>query len=140
MASEEHLTDQELVLVLRDLVIRMRDVYYGVPPELDEVRTDIPVEDQINRARRCVLVHSIAYYVYDENLISDFHYDQWGKRLMWLQFYFPKSSANTPFMLDIFQNFSGTTSGYDLPLKDPWGDRTTRWLLTQHDRKQQTND
>jgi len=132
---------EEEYLILRDLIVKMRDIYYGVPPALDEIRTDIPMEDQINRARRCVLVHSIVYYIYDENIISDYYYDQWGKRLQWLQWMFPHESKKTPFMLDIFQDYSGTTSGYDLPLKDEWGDRTARWLITQHDKERwKTNE
>jgi hypothetical protein len=101
----------------------------------EDVQLDFPIEDQINRARRNVLVHSIIYYVYNENIISDYEYDQWGKRLIYLQSRFPLESENTPFLLDIFREFSGTTSGFDLPLKDPYGDRTARWLLEQRDQR-----
>lgn len=67
--------------------------------------------------------------MYDQNIISDYDYDLWGKRLIFLQANYPTESDNTPFMLEVFRDFSGTTSGFNLPLDDPWGDRTARRLI-----------
>lgn len=103
------------------------------------VQKDIPIEDQINRARRNILVHSILYYKYDENLISDTDYDNWGKRLIFLQERYPVEAQNTPFMVDEFKHFTDTTSGYDLPLDDEWGVRTANWLLRRREEREQEN-
>jgi len=97
--------------------------------DVETVQPDIPIEDQINRCRRNIMVHSVVYYVFNDNLISDSEYDFWGQRLIFLQAAYPEASENTPYMLEEFRTFSGTTSGFNLPLEDPWAQRTARWLL-----------
>lgn len=91
--------------------------------------SDIPIEDQINHLRRNIMVHSVLYYRYDQNLKNDYDYDRLGQKLIELQAKYPEASERVPYLLDVFRNYAGTTSGFDLPLDDPYAQRTSLWLL-----------
>jgi hypothetical protein len=97
---------------------------------------EIPIEDQINHLRRNVMVHSVLYYRHDRPIKTDHEYDRLGKRLIEMQEKYPEESERVPYLLETFRNFTGTTSGFDLPLDDPYAQRTAWWLLDRLDKKE----
>jgi hypothetical protein len=87
------------------------------------------VASKIEQRRRQVLVHSVLYYKFDTNLVVDHVYDKWGKELITLQEQYPKLSKKVRYHFNAFSMFSGTTSGYDLPLDDPGAVAVARRLM-----------
>ena len=74
---------------------------------------------KINRRRKQILVHSCIYYRFNENLITDFQYDAWGRELAKLQIDYPNESKQA----DYYEAFKDYTpecvSGFNLPIHDP---------------------
>lgn len=85
------------------------------------------ISELINRRRRQLLVHSVIYYKLDENIISDSTWSKWAMELVDLQKQYPDIAANCVFA-DAFEGFDGS-SGFDLPLDDPWANNKARQLL-----------
>lgn len=90
----------------------IRGTYYlteaGV--EADEIRT------LILRRRLQVLVHSCIYYVFNENIISDFTWSGWARELVELQEKYPSIAARVDYAKE-FQDFDGST-GFHLPTRN----------------------
>lgn len=71
------------------------------------------VKEFINRRRRQIVFHSIAYYRFGANLISDDQWDVWANELVVCQNKHPELSNQVEYMRDIFKDWDGIT-GYDL--------------------------
>ena len=87
----------------------------------------------INRRRRQILVHSIIYYKMDKNLIPDNAWSEWGAELEELQKAYPEIAAKAPYAKE-FQDFDHST-GYSLPLDDPWAVNKARQLVRWAENK-----
>lgn len=85
----------------------------------------------INRLRRSVLIASFIYYRMNDSIISDAEYDRRARKLMELQKQYPDIAEECVYA-DAFRNFSETTSGFDLPLEDPWVVSRGQYLLKLH--------
>lgn len=85
------------------------------------------ISELITRRRRQVLVHSVIYYKYDDNLISDDTWSKWAKELEDLQRQYPEIAAKCVYA-EAFDGFDGS-SGAFLPLDDPWGNHKALYLL-----------
>lgn len=85
------------------------------------------IAELINRRRRQILVHSIIYYEMNDNLISDSQWSKWAVELAKLQNDYPSIAAEC-WYAEHFKGFDGST-GYNLPLDDPWGVRKARYLI-----------
>lgn len=85
------------------------------------------ISELINRRRRQILVHSIVYYKYDDNIISDDTWSKWAMELEDLQRQYPEIAANC-IMADVFKGFEHSSGAY-LPLDDPWGNEIALRLL-----------
>lgn len=85
------------------------------------------VRELILRRRRQLLVHSVIYYRFNENLISDRQWTEWALELEELQKKYPKEAAEVEWA-EAFKDFTHST-GYNLPLEDPWANRQARWLF-----------
>lgn len=92
------------------------------------------IEELINRRRRQVLIHSIIYYKMDDNLITDAQWSKWAVELADLQNRYPDIAANC-WRADDFEGFEGS-SGFDLPLDDPWATNKARYLLMVRSREE----
>jgi len=98
------------------------------PSELKRRRKKVDdVEALINRRRRQVLVHSVIYYEFNENLVSDAQWAAWGLELVKLQNEHP-DIAKKCIYASAFESFDAS-SGYNLPLRDPWAQNKARYLL-----------
>lgn len=71
---------------------------------------------RIRRMRRQILVHSIIYYRFNDNLIDDFKYDSIARELVKLQAKNPEISEKVPDFIEDFRDFGkdGCYSGYNL--------------------------
>ena len=95
--------------------------------------TNEQIAELITRRRRQVLVHSVIYYRMNDNLISDSQWSAWALELENLQRDYP-NIAKTCIYADEFKNFDHS-SGYNLPLGDPWATNKARQLLQWRDMK-----
>ena len=97
------------------------------PEQYGYTGKDAEVYNLIQRRRLQLLVSSCIYYEMDNNLVSDRQYDLWGKELAQLQKDYPDISENV-IWTDAFKGWDGTT-GFHLPIKDPWVIRKARQLM-----------
>lgn len=86
------------------------------------------IETEIKRLRLCVLVHSVIYYRFNTNIISDFQYDKFAKRLKKLQDDYPKYSQKVVEFRKEFEGWDGC-SGYNLPLGNIWAYNKAQYLI-----------
>lgn len=91
------------------------------------------IGDLINRRRRQILVHSVIYYKMDENIIDDATWSKWALELENLQKENPEIAAKQPYAKE-FEDFDHST-GYSLPLDDPWAVRKAQQLLQLENNK-----
>lgn len=92
------------------------------------------VAELINRRRRQILVHSIIYYKMDKNLIADNAWSEWGAELENLQKMYPDIAEKVAYAKD-FRDFDHST-GYSLPLDDPWAVNKARQLVRWAEKKE----
>lgn len=93
------------------------------------------IMEEIKRLRLCVLVHSIIYYRLNTNIVSDFQYDKFAKKLKALQDKYPELSKAVPEYNKEFEGWDGC-SGYNLPLGDIWGYSKAQWLVKEFGNKE----
>lgn len=86
------------------------------------------VKEFIYRRRRQVIIHSIIYYRYDDNIISDDVWQTWADQLAKAQNLYPKW-VNIGFYDDDFKDWTGAT-GHDLDLYTL--EPTAKALLDKH--------
>lgn len=86
------------------------------------------IAELITRRRRQILVHSVIYYKMNESIISDHTWSKWATELKNLQDGYPDIAKNCP-LAEEFKNFD-PSSGFDLPLDDPWAVNKARYLLS----------
>lgn len=70
------------------------------------------ITELINRRRNQLVIHSLIYYEFNDNIVSDAIYDKWSKELAELQAKYPSESAAAP-LTEMFADFDGST-GYQL--------------------------
>lgn len=85
------------------------------------------ITELINRRRRQILVHSVIYYKFDDNLISDNLWGEWALELENLQKEYPDIASQCPYA-EAFKEFDHST-GMNLPLDDPWAVGKAKQLL-----------
>ncbi|WP_443794448.1 DNA ligase LigA-related protein [Dialister hominis] len=81
----------------------------------------------IERRQRQILVHSIIYYKYDQNIISDYTWSKWAKELYEMQRANPDIAKDTV-LYDIFKDFDYST-GSNLPIDHEWGNAIANRLM-----------
>lgn len=91
------------------------------------------IVELITRRRRQVLVHSCIYYRFGTSIISDYKFDEWAYELVHLQKKYPAESKQAE-LYNMFKDFDGST-GYHLPLGDPWLVMLAKHLIDNHRRK-----
>jgi hypothetical protein len=94
---------------------------YGFP------NPDTEIGALIKRRRLNVMIHSCIYYVLDHNIIEDDTWDKWAKELEVLMKENPDAYSDR---FDYaFENWDAS-SGFDLPIRDPWIVSKAEYLLT----------
>lgn len=85
----------------------------------------------INRRQRQVIVHSVIYYRFDDNLVSDHTYTQWAFELADLMKKYPDIAKQSVFWGDM-KDFVGHT-GFD-KANHPWGVEKAQYLIQLRDK------
>jgi len=88
------------------------------------------IKSIIERRQRQILVHSIIYYRYDQNIIDDYTWSKWAKELYNIQLANPEIAKSTA-LYDIFQDFDYST-GSNLPMDHEWGNAIAIRLMRYH--------
>lgn len=91
------------------------------------------ITELITRRRRQILVHSVIYYVLDDSIISDHTWTKWAEELEELQNTYPDIAKNCVYA-KAFEGFDHS-SGFDLPLRDPWAMNKAQQLLNWRNKK-----
>ena len=89
------------------------------------------IHELIERRRRQVLVHSVIYYEFNKNVVTDALWTSWAMELESLQRKYPEI-ARECWYAEHFENFDGST-GFNLPLRDPWAMRKAQYLIKLHE-------
>jgi len=79
---------------------------------------DDPTVELIRRRRAQMLIHSCLYYELNESIVSDHQWQAWADELAELQQNHPDKCV-IGFYDEEFKDWDGS-SGYHLPLRDPW--------------------
>ena len=74
--------------------------------------------DKINQRQRQIILHSVLYYKYDTNQITDTTFNKWAQELVKLQEEYPKLTEQSVFYITM-KDFDGST-GYHLA-DNEWG-------------------
>ena len=82
------------------------------------VNYDDPIVEMIRRRRAQMLIHSCLYYELNESMVSDHQWQAWADELAKLQQEHPDKCV-IGFFDEEFKDWDGS-SGYHLPLRDPW--------------------
>ena len=96
--------------------------------------TKTKIAELIKRRRLQILIHSCIYYEFNQNLVTDTQWSTWALELEQLQNKYP-DIAKQVIWADAFQDFDHST-GYNLPLRDPWVVGRARWLLKYNEEKE----
>lgn len=88
------------------------------------------LKELMERRQRQILVHSIIYYKYDQNIVSDYTWSKWAKELYDMQKANPEIAKDTA-LYDIFKDFDYST-GSNLPMDHERGDHIARCLMYHH--------
>ena len=91
------------------------------------------IRELIDRRRRQVLVHSVIYYKFNSNVVTDAVWASWALELEELQMKYPDISEDA-WYAEFFENFDHST-GYNLPLDDPWAVRKARQVMEWHEKR-----
>lgn len=94
---------------------------------------ELKLKSLIERRRRQILVHSIIYYRFNDNLISDAQWSEWATELEDLQNQFPDIAKECCYAKE-FENFDHST-GQNLPLGDAWATGVALMLLNSEKGK-----
>jgi hypothetical protein len=93
---------------------------------------DTEVGALIKRRRLNVMIHSCIYYVLDQNIIDDNLWDDWAKELQELMKKHPNAYLDR---FDYaFENWDAS-SGFDLPIRDPWVLSKANYLLNINEKR-----
>ena len=94
---------------------------------------DIKVYELIQRRRLQLLIWSRLYYEMDVTVVSDHEFNVKGLELAELQKKYPEISKMVAYAEE-FEDWDGST-GYHLPLRDPWVVSKANQILKIHDRR-----
>ncbi len=98
-----------------------KEVHYKFPNPTDSTA------ELIKRRRLQILVHSCVYYMMDDNLVSDEQFDSWAKELEKLMKENPGLYSDR---FDYAFEEWDSSSGYNLPHRDPWVMSVAKQLLS----------
>ena len=94
---------------------------------------EIKVYELIQRRRLQLLVWSRLYYELDVSVVPDSEFNAKGRELAELQSKYPEISKMVAYAEE-FEDWDGST-GYHLPLRDPWVCSKAAQILRIHDRR-----
>ena len=93
----------------------------------------IKIYELIQRRRLQLLVWSRLYYEMDESVVDDHTFNEKAQELADLQQKYPEISKIVAYAEE-FEDWDGST-GYHLPLRDPWVCSKANQILRNHNRR-----
>ena len=90
------------------------------------------IRELIERRRRQVLIHSIIYYRFNSNIVTDAVWTSWAVELERLQTKYPEIAEDC-WYAEFFEDFDHST-GFNLPLDDPWAEQKARYIMKIHEQ------
>lgn len=91
------------------------------------------IAEKIQQRRRQIIVHSIIYYEFGDNILSDYDYDKFGRELIQLQTDHPDIAGEVEYHREAFETYTSPT-GFDLPMDDPKDRAIAQWLIDTRDK------
>lgn len=88
------------------------------------------VRSRMDRLRRQVEIHSIIYYKFDTNIVSDKQFDDWCQELVALQSANPEA-AKEGYKADKFADFTGDTGMQFMYEIEHYS--LAQWLIARHE-------
>lgn len=85
------------------------------------------IGEKIKQRRSQMLIHSCLYYEMNESIVDDHTWQKWANELAELQKNHP-DECNMDFYDEHFKDWDGS-SGYHLPLRDPWVYGKAKYIL-----------
>lgn len=86
----------------------------------------------IKQRRLQLLVHSCIYYEFNQSIVDDATWAKWAIELEQLQAAYPTIADKVEWAA-AFKDFDHST-GYNLPVRDPWVMRKARQIMIWHER------
>ena len=86
----------------------------------------------IKQRRLQLLVHSCIYYEFNQSIVDDATWAKWAIELEQLQAAYPAIADKVEWSA-AFKAFDHST-GYNLPVRDPWVMRKARQIMIWHER------
>ena len=94
---------------------------------------DQTIPEKIRQRRAQMLIHSCLYYQMDESIVDDHTWQWWADELTELQNEYPEHCSIGYFDKE-FEGWDGS-SGYHLPLRDPYVYRKAEYILRLNQEK-----
>lgn len=93
---------------------------------------ELKIAEKIQQRRLQMIVHSAIYYVFNDNIVSDSKWSQWGRELKDLQEKYP-DIASKVILAEAFKNWDAST-GFNLPIHEDWVTKRAIQLMTSKSR------
>ena len=94
--------------------------------------TNEQIAATIKQRRLQLLVHSCIYYEFNQSVVDDATWTKWAVELERLQVAYPAIADKVDWAA-AFKGFDHST-GYNLPVRDPWVMRKARQIMIWHKR------
>lgn len=93
---------------------------------------ELKIAEKIQQRRLQMIVHSAIYYVFNDNIVSDSKWSQWGRELKDLQEKYPDIASKVIFA-EAFKDWDAST-GFNLPIHDDWVTKRAIQLMNSKSR------
>lgn len=93
---------------------------------------ELKIAEKIQQRRLQMIIHSAIYYVFNDNIVSDSKWSQWGRELKDLQEKYPDIASKVIFA-EAFKDWDAST-GFNLPIHDDWVTKRAIQLMNAKSR------
>jgi NAD-dependent DNA ligase len=93
---------------------------------------ELKIAEKIQQRRLQMIVHSAIYYIFNDNIVSNSKWSQWGRELKDLQEKYPDVASKVIFA-EAFKDWDAST-GFNLPIHDDWVTKRAIQLMNSKSR------
>ena len=94
---------------------------------------ELKIAEKIQQRRLQMIVHSAIYYAFNDNIVPDSKWSEWGRELKDLQEKYPVIASKVIFA-EAFKDWDAST-GFNLPIHDDWVTQKATQLMDANTRK-----
>ena len=94
---------------------------------------ELKIAEKIQQRRLQMIVHSSIYYVFNDNIVPDSKWSEWGRELKDLQEKYPDIASKVIFA-EAFKDWDAST-GFNLPIHDDWVTQKATQLMDANTRR-----